>query len=750
VIFLLTAVFLHRQVLHQSLITCSAGRAQEEDEKASTVAALNGRITMSDSASVPRIPYGAVYFRKSNPPREDWARDYRTAAEDGMNTFRHWFLWSEIEVAPGEYDWVDYDAQLDLAAAHGIRTIIAEMITAAPEWAWRQLDHARIELADGRRLYPQMSGSCVTGGFPGLCLDHDEVRDAAGRFLTALAQRYREHPGLGGYDIWNECNYGGHACYCPATTAAFRRWLQEKYGDLRALGEAWFRHSFTGWEDVTPPRTRGPYPDTLDWLQFQVEHAYRWMRWRVDLIRAVDPDHPVTAHGIAGTLTSLAGSGADDWRAAAEVDSYGFTWVPSRQGDQPWKAYHAVDLARAACRGKSFWHAEAQAGPLWMQPQVHGRPREDGRITQPEDIRLWNMTSFAGGATGILYPRWRPLLDGPLFGAFGAYGMDGARTPRSEICSRMARWANAPEQEALWRSRPVQGDLGLLIVPEAQLFCYAQQGSAAYFAESLRGAYQAFFAHNIQADWMRLEQIDEYDLIYLPFPLMLTRDTADRLRTWVEAGGALVCEGCPAYFSDRGRAGARQPNLSLDRLFGVRETYVEFTPDLLDDLWVLIPGGSVRGGLFLQRYEAVARDAAFGGTPTGRYDDGSVAMVDHHFGRGRTRLIGTFPGYGRFHHPADDCSFFRDLLPWASKTQHVCTDDPHLAARLHQGEGGTYLWVTNPTRQPRTTVLTLSERWGPYAAGALLWGEGPLTVAERTVTLSVGARDAAVLRLDAM
>ena len=73
----------------------------------------------------------------------------------------------------------------------------------------------------------------------------------------------------------------------------------------------------------------------------------------------------------------------------------------------------AVDLVRAASRGKRFWHAEAQAGPLWMQPQVTNRPREDGRTTQPEDIRLWNMVSFAGGATGILYPRWRPLLSIP-------------------------------------------------------------------------------------------------------------------------------------------------------------------------------------------------------------------------------------------------------------------------------------------------------------------------------------------------
>jgi beta-galactosidase len=93
--------------------------------------------------SLPAFPYGAVYFRKSNPPREDWERDYRTAAEDGLNLFRHWFLWSAIEAAQGVYDWEEYDRQLDLAAEHGLKTIIAEMITAAPEWAFRAFAHAR-------------------------------------------------------------------------------------------------------------------------------------------------------------------------------------------------------------------------------------------------------------------------------------------------------------------------------------------------------------------------------------------------------------------------------------------------------------------------------------------------------------------------------------------------------------------------------------------------------------------------------
>jgi len=54
------------------------------------------------AADAPIFPYGAVYFRKSNPPEQDWARDHQTAARIGMNTFRHWFMWSAIEVAPGK------------------------------------------------------------------------------------------------------------------------------------------------------------------------------------------------------------------------------------------------------------------------------------------------------------------------------------------------------------------------------------------------------------------------------------------------------------------------------------------------------------------------------------------------------------------------------------------------------------------------------------------------------------------------
>jgi len=687
---------------------------------------------------LPAFPFGAVYFRKSNPPREDWERDYRTASEDGMNVFRHWFLWSGIEIEPGRYDWSDYDRQLELGAANGIKAIIAEMITVAPEWTYRKYPQAVYRGRDGTAREGFMHGSCATGG-TALCMDNGDAKAAAETFLRTLAHRYKNHPGLGGYDIWNEC--GAAPCYCAATAARFREWLTAKYGDLPTLGEAWHRYGYADWDDIFPPRHEGPWPDVLDWTEFHIESAHLLMRWRYEVIRAADPNHPITAHGVAGSLTSMAERATDDWRAAAEVESYGYTWGSCRHGDEPWKQFHAVDLVRASSRGKPFWHAEAYGGPLWMAPNVIGKPRNEGRIASPEDIRYWHMVSFMAGATGSLYLRWRPLLDGPLFGAFGPYGMDGSRTARSAMSSRTAKWVTSSEQAGLWKSRPVKGEIGIIYVPETQVFTQAQQGNTSFYSQSMRGAYQGFFDNNIQADWVHIRHIDERDALYLPFPVMLNRETADRLRVWVEAGGTLVCEGCPAYFGERGRVGTTQPNYGLDELFGAQESYVEFTPDLLGDLRFNLSGMPVRGGIFMQVYEPTT------GTPCGWYEDGRIAAVDHSFGRGKTRLIGTMCGAGYAEHPTDRWpTFFADVLRLCGKEPHVTCSEPRVKARIHDGSGGTYLWVANPVRSALPVRLELGSAWGSFSSVRTL-RSGDARVNARTVDLTAPARDVMVLEL---
>src|SRR6266542_3853132 len=141
------------------------------------------------------FPYGAVYYRKSNPPEKDWERDHATAAKYSMNIMRHWVMWSGVEVAPGKFDWRDYDRMLELERKNGIKTVLAEMVTAAPEWAFKQYNHARFEAHDGYKGVVTMNGSSATGN-PGLCLDNDDVLELAANFLSQLPGRYKAHPAL--------------------------------------------------------------------------------------------------------------------------------------------------------------------------------------------------------------------------------------------------------------------------------------------------------------------------------------------------------------------------------------------------------------------------------------------------------------------------------------------------------------------------------------------------------------------------
>ena len=119
-------------------------------------------------------------------------------------------------------------------------TIIAELTHTVPDWAMRKFAHARQLRARRHARCPRSWASrSATGGFANngggagaLTMNCPEVKEAAGAFLTALATRYRDHPGMFGYDVWNETNYSPDVDYNPYTKAAFRDWLKAKYGNL--------------------------------------------------------------------------------------------------------------------------------------------------------------------------------------------------------------------------------------------------------------------------------------------------------------------------------------------------------------------------------------------------------------------------------------------------------------------------------------------------------------------------------------
>jgi beta-galactosidase len=683
---------------------------------------------------------GAVYFRKSNPPKKDWERDHRVAAEDGHTLFRHWVPWNAVEVAPGKYEWDDYDRMLDLAAGNNIRVILAEMLINCPEWLIRQAPSARSESRAGYKRASEMHASCVTGGNQTLCLDHPAFSEPAERFLTALATRYRGHPALLGYDIWNECSYYSpdRLCFCEATQRRFRAWLQARFGDVQTVASRWNRLSLTDWEDVQLARQVALFADVLDTLRFQLENAFDWMRWRRDVLRRADPDHLIVAHGNAKTFADLVPACGDDWRAAEIADLFGYTYFYANACHP----FLAADLIRSASRGKTFWRAEAVGDSDWSQRKL-GRPRPQmDKLADPANIRLDCMISLAAGARAYQNPRWRPLLDGPLFGAYGWYGMDGSRTERSGEIKAIASWAHGQELSGLRAAAPLRGEVGILIIEECQGHCYCLHQDSDAYSFSLQGAYGALLDANVQVDFVRMPDIAGYRVLYIPYPLALSDATSTALLEWVRGGGHLFVEGCFGYFNELAHAFEQQPNRGWAEAAGCVQERVSFALDLFDNLQIEISGRQLPAGVYRQSY------LARGGRVTGRFADGGAAVVQNGFGKGAVTLIGSMLGYGYYRRPAQAAKqWFQNLPAGSGLRQRIAVDQPNVTARVWRGNGTDYVWVVNHNEAASRASLTLSNELRVAGPRLLRGDANSLKVEGNIVSLAVNGRDAAVLAL---
>ncbi len=696
------------------------------------------------------VLFGAVYYRRTAPPRTDWERDYKRAVADGHRTFRHWFTWNAISRGPGEFEWEPYDEQLDLAAKYGIRTVIAEFIQDAPEWLYRDHPEARWVTIDGVPRSSEYHRACATGGLRSMCLDHPVVEQHAEEFLRALATRYKDHPGLYGYDLFNE--YSLHRtsfrCYSDATRDRFVEWLKEKYRSIDELRETWFRYSLRSWDDIEIPRQEESYPDFYDFLDFTNDNAERSLQWRKRIVEECDPNHLIIVHGEGNAQNDIAPVAADDWRAARNVEVYGYSHgIMSENAD----ALMVGDVVRAASRGKEFWHAESPGFGTWTNrsPKIPPKVNVD-RPSIPEEIRIDCLMSLAAGARGYINPRWRPLLDGPFFEAFGWYGRDGSPTPRSEMVSDLAKWANDPAIADLWEARPVRGQIGLLIVEEAQAFGYATfgdegttGGSTSVYAKCWAGAYDAFRDSSIQADAVRLPNIGEYPMLYVPFPVALTDSTIETITAYAHAGGTVVFEGCPGYMSSHGHLEPTQPRAALADAVGWKETSSHLGPDRWNDLQVHTDRGTIKGAIYRQTYSAPA------GEVIGSYDDGAAAIVSHAFGAGRVITVGTMPGYAYRTAPDEPTRrWFASLLTKTNAVPYVQVPfNTGITVRVHAGVDDVFLWILNRSHVDQRALVRLDPDLFDATTVEVRRGSNASLGEQGVVEADVPARDAAVIRV---
>ena len=343
----------------------------------------------------PKIRYGGDY----NPeqwPQEVWDEDHRLFTRAGIDTLTVGvFTWSVTQPGPDTYDFTVLDRILDRAAAERRRVCLATGTAALPPWlARRHPEVNRTDFEGRRHRYGQRHNFCPSS---------PAYREHATALASHLAERYADHPALLAWHINNE--YGG-ACYCDLCAGAFREWLRDRHGTLDALNDAWWTtfwsHRYTDWDQIEPPSAltehwRGPDHTafqgiTLDWFRFTTDALLGCFLAEKEVIRAHDPDTPVTTN-FMGLFRPL-----DYHRWAPHLDFASWDNYPPLDAP-PTRPALAHDLMRGLKDGAPFW--------LMEQTPSTTACRDVNPLRRPGELRLATFQAIAHGADATLYFQMR-------------------------------------------------------------------------------------------------------------------------------------------------------------------------------------------------------------------------------------------------------------------------------------------------------------------------------------------------------
>ncbi len=709
------------------------------------------------------IPRGCSYYPPHHDPT-DWERDFKRMAEAGFNTIRTAELlasWDQIERLPRKPDFSWLDRTFELGQQYDLKILLGTGACCPPIWMLDEYPDLQVISRDGVS-YP-------TGASWGwACIDHPAYLEESDRYLGQLLDRYGAHPALLGWQIHNEPGYPfiprqGQVmdwyCYCGHTAARFREWLRQKYGRLEALNTAWrwdpTHHQYADWAQVQPPRATpgewGVLTAWLDWRTFCTDNWTSLIERQAKLIKARDPHHPVTTN-LFGEGTDFTGRlGIDPWKFARVVDAIGYDLypglkkygVPERRREPAGPAFVSWYLnfgrSTAVHAGKIFWLPETESGPLdgWVKG-----PRYS---TTALDIKRWYLETLAHGAKLMLYQGYREWNCIPIH--WGALvDLHGEPTDRYHMAARVNNVVRRHE-DLFAQAEPVRPQVGLFYGHD-NVIVTAGVTADDFTKRASYGLHEALWAAHFALEFVSPDYLEAmpYRILFLPFTMLLTQESARRLRRFVEDGGILVGFAKCAMLDDRGWYWNTRPGGGLDEVFGVRERRIDYRPDPFS-LSATLAGTPVEvEGFHHEQVLDVIGDARILGT----FGDGAPAVVQRSFGKGQAVYIATHLDIAAFgsrpHH-----EFFRLLMrhlgvePAVRLTGHRdALVDPHLMA----APGGEHLLIiSNEHHEP--VDLTAALPSVKASAAEELFGL-PVEIRARnplTIQVRIAAQDSIAVKI---
>ena len=510
------------------------------------------------------IHIGAQYYRPPFPLDKHWEDDFRLMADTGLNAVQLWVVWAWVEASPGTYDFSDYERLVETADKYGLDVVLSTIAAIHPYWIHQEEPGSEMINNSGHRIVSSNRVENHYGLTPGGCIDHPGVWKRMERFIKATTECFKEAPNIAGWDAWNELRWNvqaeGMVCYCDHTVAAFRSWLDQKYGGLEGLNAAWLRR-YPDWSQVNPGiMPDRPFTEMMAFQEFITWRANEHALARYRVIKAIDPERSVTVHG--GNPTVLhAGDGypntalhrGNDWVFAEEIDGIGcssfpYMFAPNggiRMTDSEF--FFRLESLRSAAGSKKIWISELQGGRGNINFAL-------ARSVPSYDQQRWLWTGLSIGAEKILFWCWRDEVFGRESNGFGIIGNDGYREDRLQ---GLAKTADVLKKygKTVEGFKPNGGEVGILFSTTSIYLAWSQESNGWRVLSAVQGYGEALQSLQISYTIVEDNHLDilrNIKILFAPAALALSDQAKHRLEEFVRGGGILVCEPEVGAFTDAG------------------------------------------------------------------------------------------------------------------------------------------------------------------------------------------------------
>ncbi|WP_029137563.1 beta-galactosidase [Nakamurella lactea] len=519
------------------------------------------------------VRYGGDY----NPehwPVEKLDEDVELMRQAGVNLVSVGiFGWATAEPTPGAFDFSFYRTVLDRLHAGGIGVCLATMTASPPPWLSHRHPEMLPQRIDGVTLSP--------GARQQYCPSCPVFRDAVGSLVEALAAELGDHPAVQLWHLHNE--YGCHlkGCWCDVSAAAFRTWLQRRYGSIQELNRAWtttfWSQGYSDFAEILPPRVAPTFPNNaqqLDFARFSSDELQDLMRVEVDILRRVTPNVPLTTN-FAAVTPSL-----DLWKWAPDLDVVSFDNYPDPADPSSFRiAAMDYDIVRSL-RPDRPWLLMEQA-PSAVNWRTRNAPKPAGKM------RTSSWQAVAHGSDSVMFFQWRASPGGAekfhsamvghtgpdsrVFREITALGSELAAHQEPTGLRTRCDTALLLDWDSWWAGELDSHPTGDLKLRDQMLDWHTALGASAVPTDAVHPG----------------GDLSRFRLLIAPSLYLITQRSADNLADWVAAGGTLVL----SYFS--GVADER------DRIHpgGAPGPLRDLVGATVQEWWPLQPGEQVRVSL---------------------------------------------------------------------------------------------------------------------------------------------------------